>query len=375
MSSERLHVLHVIDGLGLGGAERMLVDIANRTVADGHEASVCVTRSNTTLASALDPRIEMLVLNRTRRVSLSAMLRFARWVRERRVDVLHVHLRSNLTFVLPLRISRIVRRAIVFHDHFGGIETDTAIPAWFRVASRVIEQYVGVYDRLTAWAQRAGVPADRATTIPNTLDLSRLRSGVPGELRRELAVPDSSAVAVLVATIRRDKGIEVLLEAIAQSRHRARLCVVIAGGDGEPDYVASTRARWTELGLEGTVHLLGPRTDVPALLAAADLGLLCSHSESGPLVLIEYLAAGLPIVSTEVGDIGRRLAAMAVPGFVPAGDARAFAAKLDELLDLPVWQRRQRGADARAKLEATWDIRSTMPRWYDVYRAAIGKLA
>ncbi|MBA3465639.1 MAG: glycosyltransferase [Deltaproteobacteria bacterium] len=366
-----MHILHVIDGLGLGGAERMLVDIANQTVADGHEASVCVTRSNVTLEPALDPRINRLVLNRKRRVSVAKMLRFTRWVREQRVDVLHVHLRSNLSFVLPLRIMRLVRQPIVFHDHFGGIETDQSIPPWFRVASRFIAHYVGVYDRLSAWAQRAGVPANRTTTITNTLDLSRLRAGVPGDLRKELAVPDGSALAVLVATVRRDKGIEVLLDAVSQSRHRGTLCVVIVGADGEPDYVASVRSRWKELGLEDTVHFLGPRTDVPALLAAADLGLVTSHTESGPLVLIEYLAAGLPVVSTEVGDIGRRLAAMSVPGFVPPGDPRAFAEKLDALLDLPRSARQQRGSDGRTKLETGWDIRSTMPRWYELYRSAI----
>jgi glycosyltransferase involved in cell wall biosynthesis len=365
-----VHVLHVIDGLGLGGAERMLVDIANRTVADGHRVSVCVTRDNVTLARELDPRIRVLVLARRARFSPLGLLRLARFVRNERVDVIHAHLRSNTAFVLQLRAVRAIRTPIVFHDHYGTIEVDQAIPSWFRLGHRFVAQYVGVYDRLTEWARNAGMDSSRTSTIPNALDLTRIVGAPVSKIREELGIGET-ALALLVATVRRDKGIETLLEAVAACSSRDRLRVVIVGTDGEADYAARCKARCTELDLDRVITFLGGRTDVPSLLPTADVALLTSHTESGPLVLIEYLAAGLPIVATRVGDIGRRLAELGVPGFVEAGDVDGFARELDAVLALSPAQRRDRGDLGRRVLTESWDIRSTMPRWYAVYRAAI----
>ena len=365
-----LHVLHVIDGLGLGGAERMLVDIANRSVADGHRVSVCVTRDNITLAPELDPRVHLMVLSRRARVSPLGLLRLARFIRAKRVDVIHAHLRSNTAFVLQLRILRAIRTPIVFHDHFGTIEIDTSTPIWFRLGHHFIEHYVGVYDKLTAWARSAGMAASRSSTIPNALDLSRFVGAPVSDIRGELGVGETT-LAVLVATLRRDKGIELLLEAVARSSTRSQVRIVIAGADGEPAYAAHCKALSVELALERTVSFLGGRTDVPSLLPAADLALLSSHTESGPLVLIEYLAAGLPIVSTRVGDIGCRLAERGVPGFVAPGDVAGFARELDTLVALSPAARRARGELGRKVLVEGWDIRSAMPHWYAVYEGAI----
>lgn len=369
-TGDLLHVLHVIDGLGLGGAERMLVDIANRTVADGHRVSVCVTRDNVTLAPELDPRIHLLVLARRSRVSPRELLRLARFIRAERVDVIHAHMRSNLAFVLQLRMTRAIRTPIVFHDHYGTIEVDTSVPAWFRIGHRFVAQYVGVYDKLTEWARSAGMDVSRSSTIPNALDLTRFAGAAVSGIRSELGI-ESTVLAVMVATLRPDKGIETLLEAVARTSAREHIRVIVAGTDGETAYAANCKRRCAELGLDETVTFLGGRTDVPNLLPAADVGLLTSHTESGPLVLIEYLAAGLPIVSTRVGDIGRRLAERGVPGFVAPGDVAAFARELDALVALTPEARRARGELGRAILVENWDIRGVMPRWYGVYRNAI----
>jgi glycosyltransferase involved in cell wall biosynthesis len=380
----RVHVLHVIDGLGLGGAERMLVDIANRTVADGHRVSVCVTRTTTTLARELDPRIRLLVLGRRTRVSPLALLRLARFVRGERVDVIHAHMRSTVAFVLQLRVSRAIRTPIVFHHHgfalhagttAGTVEIDTSVPTWFRIGQRFVGHYVGVYDKLTAWARRAGMDVARTSTIPNAIDFARFTGAPVADIRGELGLDAGAVVALLVATVRRDKGIEMLIDALARTAARDRVHVVIAGVEGEPAYAAACKARLAGLGCAHRVTFLGGRTDIPSLLPAADLGLLSSHTESGPLVLIEYLATSLPIVSTRVGEIGARLADLGVPGFVAPGDAEAFARELDVVLALSPAERRARGQLGRRLVADGWDIRNVMPRWYAVYRDAIAARA
>jgi len=365
-----VHVVHVIDGLGLGGAERMLVDIANATARDGHRVTVCITRDNTLQRAALDERIEILVLGRKRRLDVAPTARFIRWVRSNAVDVLHVHMRSSLSFMLALRLLRLIRTPIVFHDHYGTIEIDPSVPRWFRAGRRMIDQYVGVYERLTEWAIGAGVDRSRAITIANALDLTRLQASRKIDLRAELAIPRDRVLAILVATVRRDKGIEMLVEAVSRMTPHDRLQVLLVGGEPDPAYAAECRALVAKLGLETSITFVGPRSDVPGLLECADIGLLSSHTESGPLVLVEYLAAGLPIVATTVGNIGRSLERAGVPGFVAPRDVAGFARALEEVVELASEARRARGAIGKALITKEWDIQAAMPAWYSAYARA-----
>lgn len=367
-----MHVLHIIDSLGLGGAERMLVDIANATVRTGDRVSVCVTRGEVALAAQLDPRIELLVLGRQRRVDdVAAAVRLARWIRAHGVEVLHVHMRSSLKYVLLLRALRAIRVPVVFHDHYGSIEIDPSIPRWFRAGHRFIAQYVGVHEKLRAWAEAGGMPRAQTTTIENCIDLSRLTSARTVDLRAELGIAAAVPLGLLVASFKREKGIDLMIEAVALARHRRQLRIAVAGGGLDSAYARECKALVRAHGLDDVITFLGARPDIAGILPSVDFALLSSHSESGPLVLIEYLAAARPIVATRVGDIGRRLAQCGIPGFVPAGSAADFARALDELLDLSADQRQRRGERGRQVLAEGWDIRDAISRWRAVYRAAL----
>jgi glycosyltransferase involved in cell wall biosynthesis len=365
-----MRIMHVIDGLARGGAERMLVDLANLTAKDGHQVTVCVTGTDPTLARELAPSIRVVVLARRSRITPFALAKLIHLVRQ--VDVVHAHMRSSAGAIAMLRAAHVVRTPLVFHDHFGGIEY-RSVPRWLRYARRQVTQYVGVYSLLADWARDAGIPDARVAIIPNALDLRRLANVPPYDLRSALRLPNDTVLAILVASLRRDKGVEVMIEALARARHRERIHVALVGGDGEPAYAAALRRRVSALGLFDRVTFMGARDDVPSLLATADVGLLASHAESGPLVLLEYLAAGLPIVATRVGDIGNRLATEHVMGFVDAGDAVAFANELDAVAALSPAARRARGDRGRAILDARFDLAAVMPRWYEVYSGAIAQ--
>lgn len=363
-----MRIVHVIDSLGRGGAERMLVDLANAAAGDGHDVAVCLTRTGGPLVAELARGIEVLVLDRTSRVAIRASWRLARWLRARRPDVLHVHMRSSLQYVLALRAFARVRAPIVFHDHYGRIEIDAHVPAWFRIGQRWIARYVGVHDQLRDWARAAGMSDERAVTIPNAIDLERIRRAVPFDLRGELHLPADARIAVVVASFKSEKGIDIAIRAMRELVGSGWHLVIIGGGV-ESEYGRACTALVRDLGLERVVHIIGGRDDVPALLRSSDAGVLTSHSESGPLVLLEYLAAGLPIVATRVGNIGHRLAALDVPAFVAPSDSSAVAFCLAELAALSSAGRAERVARGHAAL-AEWRFASTMQRWYEVYSAA-----
>lgn len=353
----------------------MLVDLANSTASDGHQVSVCVTRGAGgagALAVELRPEIRLWVLDRNRRFDFHAMRRLASLVTANRVEVLHAHGRSTFSLLAMVKSLGLVRQPIVLHDHFGKIELDVSVPLWFRLwGKRFVAQYVGVYAKLLEWAKTAGVPEDRLTLIENALDLCRLRRTAAPNLREELGIPASAPIGIVVGGIRPEKGIDVLLESLARSVYRGAAKILVVGGERDAAYLRKCEAQRSALKLEDSVLFLGERYDAASLMRGVDFALVPSRSESGPLVLIEYLANGVPFVSTKVGAISARVSELRVPEFVAPNDPTALADAMDRLLRLDPAQRRERGCIGYEIAAAYFDILQVMHRWYRVYDSAI----
>ncbi len=364
-----LHILHIIDSLRFGGSERMLVDIANATVQTGNRASVLVTRSQTPMAALLDPSIEVTVLDRQKRVELDKMRQVARDVRANGVDVLHTHGRSSFAFAATLKALFGLGTPILMHDHYGKIEIDQSVPGWFKLVGRhFVAQYVGVSAMLRPWAKTAGLPDAKVTIIDNAIDLRPFEAPSP----LALDVTEDKIVGAVVCGIRHEKGIAELLEAIARCETRDRLHVIVFGGVREPDYYARCMDLHDKLNLREQVTFWGECDNIPGALRAVDFGLIPSLSESGPLVLIELMAAGLPFVATEVGSIARRVAEVGPPAFVPPGDTDALAREVDHIVALSSAGRKARGEGGRKICQEFFDIDTVIQQWLSLYRSMRG---
>ena len=367
-----MHVMHMIDSLAPGGAERMLVDIANATVAADQPVSVCVTRKRTDLADQLRPEIDLMVLGRRRRFELRPLRRFADRARRAGVDLLHAHGRSTAALAVALQLLGWLRCSILLHDHYG-IELDATVPLWFKhLGCRRIAHYVGVCSRLAAWAETAGVPRERISVIENALDLERLLRAEPIDLRRLLAIDDDRRIGLVVGGLREEKGIDLLIEAFSRCR-RGLATLLIVGGPRQVGYEERCRQQVAALGLGDEVLFLGERKDVAGLIKGADFAVVPSRSESGPLVLIEFLTAGLPFVATGVGAVAQRIAALGVPDIIPAGSVEAMRSALEELLGLSRKRLRERGSCGLALARRHFDVKDTASRWRDLYRRVLEK--
>jgi glycosyltransferase involved in cell wall biosynthesis len=116
------------------------------------------------------------------------------------------------------------------------------------------------------------------------------------------------------------------------------------------------------------VVFAGERADVPNLIRSADFALIPSLSESGPLVLVEYMAGGLPFVSTRVGDVAIRVAEFGLPEFVPPNNTEAFAKALCRLLGLSFTAWQDRAKQGHQVALNHFDVRAAMAQWRAVYR-------
>ncbi|MEM8791667.1 MAG: glycosyltransferase [Pseudomonadota bacterium] len=358
-----LSILHLVNSLGAGGAERFTFDLAVAQAAAGHEVAILSLSTAAELGdtSGVEARrikqlhnsgIDHQILgHRHRRWLISATAPLRRILAERRPDIVHAHL---LTALLMLRLAG--RRPPVVATHHNtalptspaifraGAARASALVAISKPALPILEQvyrgpieliHNGISDHGTAPKPRDGAGPLRVISL--------------GHMK-----PAKNYLHLVeIAATLRDRGLEVEFQ---------------IAGDG-PERVAVER-RIAELGLPDSIALLGSREDTASLLAASDLYLLTSTKEGMPIALIEAMQAGLPIVSSDVGGCAEVIGLDGEAGFlVPPGDTAAFAERIATLAgDRSLRERMGLVARERAKLFTI----ETAARYYEaLYRRVL----
>ncbi len=353
-------ILHLVDSLDVGGTERVAVNLSNLFARAGHQVVLCTTRRDGPLAGAVDERVERLCLERRFRFQPGPLRRLLRAVDELGIDVIHAHSTSLFLAVAARRLRP--RLKVVWHDHFGRSMTHERRPWLYRRARP--DAVVSVNRRLRQWASHGRVQsADRLHYLPNFSPPSsvspRLTRPLPGN-------PDAIRITI-AANLRPQKGHEVLLDAFALARAAdPRLELMVCGDGSDERYSQSLEQRSHELGLERWTHFLGNRNDLEAVLAASHIGVLSSHSEGLPLALLEYGRAGLPVVTTDVGDCAEVLDNGSCGYLVAPGDAPALACALLHLAQTPE-QRDTLGRSLSARVASHYGPESTLDKLLELY--------
>ena len=192
------------------------------------------------------------------------------------------------------------------------------------------------------------LPDQRLHFVPNGLDLRRFRPDGPAAA---LEVPGTGPLIGTVAALRKEKNIARLLETVAQLRRNGvalRLAVI---GDGPERGMLEAKA--AALGLQDCTRFTGHVPDPAAAYRALDGFALSSDTEQMPFSILEAMASGLPVASTDVGDVRRMVASENRP-FVTAPDPSALAVALGAIAE-DAGLRRRLGQANRAKAEAEYD--------------------
>jgi glycosyltransferase involved in cell wall biosynthesis len=375
----KLRHLTLIDRVGsFGGAERLAVEISKRLPHERFERSLCATRwgpelqSRPSRARALDDLSEHGVrfvgLNRKHTLDLRSWRRLLAFMRGERIDILHAHkFGSNLW--AALLGPRAGVPVIVAHEHtwsFEGGARRRFIDR--RVIARRCDIVVAVSreDRRRL-VELEGIPPERVLYIPNGIPAPPPPAGAVQ--RQDLGLRQDDLVVGTVAVLRPQKALDVLVRAAAIVRTEfPRLRVLVVGAGPEYEVLEELIE---ELDLSTTVSLLGYRTDVPELLPIFDLAASSSEFEGSPLAVLEYMEAGLPVVSTRVGGIPDLVEDGVTGLLVDRGDPGALAGAIAELLRDPE-RRAQMGRLARERRRSEFDIDVTVERieqlYEDLYR-------
>lgn len=216
----------------------------------------------------------------------------------------------------------------------------------------------------------------RTITVGNAIDVSSFANQSPSsreDLRASLDIGPETFAWMAVAAYRPEKDLPGMLRAFARVRSSARtegrtVALRVAGG-GEPDDA------WfrllAELELDDDVAWAGTRDDIPAFLQASDAVVLSSKYEGLPNAVLEGLAAGKPVVSTDVGGVRELLEDGVSGALVPPGDHEALAREMWALMRLDPARRAEMGAAGRRHITARFDVEAVADQWLAAIDEAI----
>ncbi len=282
--------------------------------------------------------------------SAVAAVRAVRAGRRTRPDLVYVHNAGDV----PAALAVAGRRPVAVHLH---LPPPIRQPGWLdRVLRRASLVITPSTDTSQRWIDRAGLAPGRVRTVPVGVDLERFTPRPEAErlqIRRGLGVDDAEPMILYAGRIQRIKGAHFLLEAAAGLVPRPR--VVLCGGATEADYLAELQR------LDPGALFLGPRPDVPELMAAADLVVMPSNwLETQGLVISEAMASGTPVVASSVGGLTDSMAGFP-DQLVPPADPAALARAIDRYLP---WRRQEPdlGPRSRAWVEANLSMDATVAR-------------
>jgi glycosyltransferase involved in cell wall biosynthesis len=358
----RRFVVHVINDLNVGGAERFLVQLLAAQAELGWRTAVVTLGEPNPLARDLygkgilyrgcgrarlnDPRLVLDILGVLQRL---------------RPDVVHTHLFYADTFGrVAARLARV--SAVVSTEHSTeGWALSRRRRAAMRCTARLAQRLVSVSAAVQRTAAvRLRLPPDRFVVIPNGIDLEAPARAEP-LARADLGLGRDEVVVGCVGRLVESKNYDVLLRALAAVADTATSMHVLMAGDG-PARAALERLAAT-LGITKRVRWLGRRRDVPRLLASIDIFVLPSTFEGHSVALLEAMAAGRACVVSDIPELAETVGDAAVR--VAPGDAEALAAALAALAADP--DRRERLGEAARQAVQRFSIVAAARRYLDLY--------
>lgn len=361
-----MKIMLVISGLGMGGAERVVTTLADKFALAGHEVLLVALGGKDVLLPSVG---RVSVVNIGMQKSVSGVFRGFRRLRELittfKPAVVHTHmLHANLMIRFMRSVVHIDRLITTVHcTNEGG----RALMALYRLTDGFADVSTNVSDEAVAAFRRQGAfPPGRMITIYNGIatELFSYSPSARTDMRQKLRIDDDCFLFLAVGRLEYQKDYPNMIEALRSMPADASWRLAIAG---EGVLRASLEQQVRGSRLEDKVCFLGLRTDIPALMSAADAVVLSSKFEGFPMVVGEAMACERVVVATDCGGVSEFLGELR-QFLVPPGTPGLLADAMQRALCTPKFDRAQFGREARDRVIRNFSIDAAVRRWLDLYR-------
>ena len=336
-----ISLLYFIPSFGTGGTERLVADLATHLDPDRFSVAVCVQQDGLFGQHLTRRGYPVHLLTDSCNASPSSAVRKLRalvgrvrclraLIARERIDIVHTHHLGPLLHAFLAGLGS--RRWRWVHTEHIRPDVDTGYPGWLvRSAPWMFPSagvVTGVSDAVGAYfREEARLDSPRVRVIYNGVDVDTFSGPYDGAAKRtDLGISPQDWVIGLVGSLRPQKNHQLLLRALARILPSVPEARLVLAGDGE--LRGSLEALAGELRIQDRVRFLGPRSDVPELLATFDVYCLPSHYEGMPLTVFEAMAAGVPVVATRVVGIQEVVRDRETGLLVPPNDPDALAQAL-----------------------------------------------
>ncbi|MCA9186137.1 MAG: glycosyltransferase [Pirellulaceae bacterium] len=359
-----LRVMFALTSMPVGGAETLLVNLIQGMDRERFLPEVCCLKSRGPLGEQLAEQISVHSEFIRNKFDVRVLPRLTRLFRERRVDALVTVGAGDKMFW---------GRLAAWRAHVPVIASALHSTGWPDGVGRCNRWLTPITDAFIGVAKAHGrhlvenecFPAEKVHVIPNGIDVRRFHPPREGKdrVRRQLHLPVGVPLCGIVAALRPEKNHRVFLQAAARVRMKVSDAEFVVVGEGPMLEELKTLAR--ELGLVGTVHFLGNRSDIPEILRAIDVFALSSDNEACPVSILEAMATELPIVATQVGSVPELLDHGQLGMLVPTRQPVAMAGAMVEYLTDPRHARTV-GARGRKKVLRTATLGTMVTGYQDL---------
>ena len=359
-------MLHLVTSLEVGGAQHGMLLGLPRFDNDQYEHIVCSIMDRMQMASQFrEAGVEVRSLGLSRKTDIGVVLRLRALLKEIRPDVLHTYLlHGNI-------LGRLIGRLVGVPVIIGSERTIGQARKWGRLATRLTNPLTDAVEVNSEIGGRAierdlGVPSEKIELVRSGLDLSVFSSANRrDELRTEFGVTADQHLIVYMGRLRTVKGVEFGIRAFATALEQLPNIRMVLAGEGDQQNLLGSLV--SELGISEQVEFLGVRNDVPELLGAADSVLMPSLTEGFPRTAIEAMAAGKPVIATNVGGMPEAVIDGETGILVPARDSDALSAAIVRLVGDTDLQARLAQA-GRKRAEKNYSVDRYVSRLDELYR-------
>lgn len=354
----------LVTGLGMGGAERQVCDLADAFAAAGHQV-LLLALVDVVVTQPANPAVQLhnLQMRKTPAGLLRALWQARQVLRRFAPDVVHSHMVHANLFARLLRLVCPLPRLLGSAHSVN--EGGRARMLAYRLTDGLADVFTNVSaEAVQAFEAQGAVPRGRMVAVSNGMDVARFvfSASARAERRAILELAPSDFLWLAVGRLTEAKDYPNLLHAFADlAAPQAKLAII---GVGEQQALLAQLV--LDLQLQSRVHFLGLQRDVAAWMSAADGFVLSSAWEGFGLVVAEAMLCERPVVATDCGGVAEVLAGYGA--LVAPCDSVALAQGMEDVMQKPAELLAAQGIAARASIVARFSLGQVVARWLALYR-------
>ncbi len=378
MINARKTILQVLPRLDYGGAERVVVEIAEAVSSAGHR-SLIASENGHLAAAALRAGAELLPLPLATKNPLKIWLntkKIAKLVQENGVSLIHAHSRAPAWSAYNAAKHCGIPFVTTYHGSYS--ENSKLKHRYNQVMARgdrviAVSHYIAELIKT-----RYGTPAEKVRVVHGGVDTSffdpdAVRGDRAVRLARAWRAEAGHPAIMLPGRLTGWKGQKLFIKALAAMRHKDALGILVGGDQGRDTYTANLIALAESLGVADRLRIVGHTDDMPAALMLADIVVNCSTSpEAFGRTIVEAQSMGRIVVAADHGGARETIVDGTSGLLVPPNSSSALAAMLDSVLDQDTAQRIKFGTQARAHIEQNFSLKVMQNKMLSIYAELLG---